>query len=318
MNAESVAEPRPQGLRAFCVVVDYLDLFRLTYHYNKKHFSEFYVITSTADLETQRFVMNRRDSGDGKLSYYATDAFYRDGASFNKWLALEQGLDVFGRHGWICLLDADVLWPRGLRIEYPRQPDVCKMTLNGCALLPGILYSPLRRMFDDVESLVCKSCAGRGVIDTTTEANVRWRTKSPCKDCQDSVVPGHVFPPENEWVRCPIHRNVGEWAGYTQIFHSSDPVLGPPPWHQTDWKHAGGADSFFQQKWQPANKVRPPFEVLHIGNAGHNWFGRATPYLDGTVHKDSSKRLNSAMSIWDERRRRRREGLDPFEPEKIS
>lgn len=67
--------------------------------------------------------------------------------------------------------------------------------------------------------------------------------------------------------------NDKEFAGYCQIFHASDPVLGAHPWHQQNWQHAGGADTFFQMKWTDENKVRPDFDVLHFGIPEQNWAG---------------------------------------------
>jgi hypothetical protein len=82
------------------------------------------------------------------------------------------------------------------------------------------------------------------------------------------------IPKEEDWRRFPIHRNVGEWAGYSQIFYAEDPVLGQPPWHQTYWTHAGGADSFFQRKWPNNKKIRPDWRCLHLGPSGVNWCGK--------------------------------------------
>jgi hypothetical protein len=119
-----------------------------------------------------------------------------------------------------------------------------------------------------------------------------------------------VIPLENTWKDYTVHRNTAEWAGYSQIFHAKDEHLGDPPWHQIDWKHAGGADSIFQRKWPRQNKIRPPFDVLHIGTAGSNWYGRASPYLDGNVHKKSAERTEMVMEIWNKRRAAYKEGLD--------
>lgn len=74
--------------------------------------------------------------------------------------------------------------------------------------------------------------------------------------------------------------NDGEFAGYFQLFHGSDQVLAKKPWYGIDWMHAGGCDSVFERKWIQANKVRPEFEVLHIGPVGVNWNGRVTGRID--------------------------------------
>jgi hypothetical protein len=119
------------------------------------------------------------------------------------------------------------------------------------------------------------------------------------------------------WQQFGIHRNVAEWAGYSQIFHTSDPRLGPPPWHEIDWTHAGGADSFFQRKWPPALKLRPSWECLHIGPAGENWMGRTTQRLDGSVPEGREGKLRQVAQIWSERHQRRQQGQDQFQPERI-
>lgn len=211
-------------MKAILVCVDYSDFLAITLPYNRHHFEEVMVVTAPNDQKTLQIAVAN------EASVFVTDAFYNDGADFNKWLALEKGLDRLGRDGLICLMDADVLWPKHIDKKFAYQ--------KGC------LYTPKRRMFEDL--------------------------KQP-------------IPKEPYWKQYPLHPQQREFAGYTQIFHADDLVLGPAPWHQTNWKHAGGADSFFQQKWAEENKIRPPFEVLHLGEAGVNWCGRTTPFLDGSI-----------------------------------
>ena len=259
-------------MRAIMVCVDYSDLLAVTLPYNRHHFDEVRVVTTHADTATQN-VCEKNNA-----LCHLTDAFYRDGAVFNKWLALEEGLDVMGRHGWLCLMDADVLWPKLLPGNVG---GICRDSM----FVPGQLYSPLRHMMTDLSSL------------------------------------SEGIPPEETWARYPIHKNIFEWAGYTQVFHADDDALvncgncGCPrehhrdyhnepsychgncegtcdkyAWHETNWRHAGGADSFFQRKWHLTKKIRPPFNVLHLGPAGTNWCGRVTPYLDGTTPDKANDR----------------------------
>jgi hypothetical protein len=158
----------------------------------------------------------------------------------------------------------------------------------GCGLKKGNLYTPRRRMWENWPS---------------TE---KWQGDV-------RVDPDTMIPDEQFWSRFPLHPQQREWAGYTQIFHASDPVLGPPPWHEVDWKHAGGADSMFQLKWPEERKVRPPFEVLHLGPAGQNWCGRATPLLDGTVPPEAARRREMVRDFV----RGRVAGPDRFKGEKL-
>jgi hypothetical protein len=263
-------------MRAMMVCVDYSDILSVTMPYNRHHFSEVCVVTSTADQATEDVA---RAHG---CSIHMTDLFYARGAKFNKWAALEDGLDWFGREGWLCLMDADVLWPKSVNIRPFGESLWIGAESRQCLVHRGQLCTPLRRMMVDL------------------------------------TMPQQLPPLENEWSHYPIHRNVNEWAGYSQIFHASDPVLGDPPWHDVNWTHAGGADSFFQAKWPRERKVRPPFEVLHLGPAGQNWFGRATPRLDGTTHPEAAaRRKMSGQTIWEERRRREAAGMNRFDAEKL-
>lgn len=247
-------------LRAVIVCVDYSDFLSLTLPYNRDHFDEVLVVTSPHDKETLRVAQ------ENHCSRYVTDAFYRNGASFNKWLALEEALDHFRREGWICLKDADVLWPKDLHGWEPEK---------------GYLYSPLRHM--------CEYMGKQWLHEPNQGYDVGPSCQLP-------------FPPEKHWWEFYIHRNVNEWAGYTQIFHTDDPHLGSSPWHQTDWKHAGGADSFFQQKWPPLFKKRTPWNVLHLGQAGTNWCGRVTDMLDGTKVEKGEERATKLRQFMINRR----------------
>lgn len=254
------------GLRAITVCVDYADLLALTLPYNHHHFSEVWVVTSPEDRKTFNLVGGLRGERS-KLNVFGSDAFHRNGAKFNKWLALEEGLDAMGREGWLCLMDADVLLPKSLeiRVEY-ETVKLWTPTSPTFYLDRGQLCTPLRRMHPTIPTLP---------------------------------------PEESTWRKYPLHPNTREWAGYCQIFHASDPVLGPAPWHQTDWTHAGGADSFFQAKWPQDRKVRPPFEVLHLGEPGANWCGRASKYADGSEPDGGAERRAELQRLMRERRVRK-------------
>lgn len=280
-------------MNAIMVAVNYTDLLAITLPYNRHHFEDMWIVTDHASHLGICQIL--ADTGI-KAGTHVTDAFYRNGATFNKWLALEEGLDAMGREGWICLMDADVLWPKSLQVR--DQYETLKMW-NGDGpttyIDQGQLCTPRRRMWAEWPSLPPFGC------------NWNQRYGEPM-----------ALPLEQDWTSFPLHRQEREFAGYSQIFHANDPVLGPVPWHQADWKHAGGADSFFQQKWPAERKVRPPFEVLHLGPAGQNWVGRATPLVDGTVLPGSAERLDySGRRLWAERRANRAAGRDQFDGERL-
>jgi hypothetical protein len=301
-------------MRAIMVSVDYGDILSLTLPYNRHHFSDVMIVTTPGDTLS----ISIAERNNAKV--FTTDSFYADGAVFNKWRALEEGLDAYGRTGWLCIMDADVLWPKNLRrieegadylwLDYGEYPTRLKI---------GQLCSPLRRMYPDVVGL--------------TE---------------------NTLPREEDWGKYSIHRNIGEWAGYSQIFHADDPVLRycencdgglctidhhrnmdgtlgvcrwecavhrgrtcqQFTWHDISWKTAGGADSFFQRRWELKNKVRPNFEVLHLGDAGVNWCGRASKLVDGSSPPDGEEKKEKLRGYM--RGRRGKAGRpDEFDHEKI-
>lgn len=247
-------------MRAILVSVDFDDVLSLTLPYNCHHFDEVWVVTAPGKPD----VAVAEQYGARVLE---TNAFWEQGAAFNKWRALEQGLDAMGRNGWLCLMDADILWPRELKWPSYR---------SGEMLVSGYLYTPRRRMLE--------------------------------------TIPKEV-PPEAVWVKYPMHPQQREFAGYSQIFHAEDRCLRKPPWHDVNYTSAGTADSFFQAKWPESRKIRPPFEVLHLGEAGRNWMGRVTPRVDGSVPEEAAERrqrLTQMLAL-----RRGKSGMARFEHERL-
>lgn len=72
---------------------------------NLRHLVECFVVTKPGDpcAEVAR--------GWPGVHVLETDAFTRHGARLNKGLAIEELLSAMGRHGWICIHDADILFP---------------------------------------------------------------------------------------------------------------------------------------------------------------------------------------------------------------
>lgn len=118
-------------MRAVIVCVDYCDYLAVCLPYNRHHFDEVMVITHPNDLGTLQV------AATNECDTFVTDAFYDDGAKFNKYRALEEGIEVFGRRGLMSIMDADVLWPKVIA-------DVYQI---------GQIYSPLRRMCDGVTQI---------------------------------------------------------------------------------------------------------------------------------------------------------------------
>lgn len=89
------------------VCVDYLDLLRISHHHNLSAaaFDDYIVVTSPADHETVNWTQGHKE-----ITPVYTDAFYRNGATFNKGLALAEGLNALKSicdPDWVCTMDAD-------------------------------------------------------------------------------------------------------------------------------------------------------------------------------------------------------------------
>lgn len=236
-------------MKAIIVCVDYHDFLAVTLPYNRHHFDRVLVVTSHGD----RFTPEIAAAYD--CDVYKSQSFYADGAKFNKYAPLEEGLNLMGRDGWVCIMDADVLWPKHTNQQYE----------------VGNLYVPKRRMMID--------------------------THKP-------------IPHEVNWLhRFPLHYLHNTcFSGYTQIFNASDPVLpngNTGPWHQTNWRHAGGADTFFSELWPPEQRIRPNWECLHLGEAGKNWCGRSTKYLNGSLPDNADQRANDLRQFMEVRNQTR-------------
>ena len=241
-------------MNAILVCVEYSDLLAITLPYNRHHFEKVLVVTSMNDTETIRV------SRENDATVFTTDLFYANGALFNKWLALEAGLDYLGRKGLLCIMDADVLWPKDLGKFNPKS---------------GHLYSPKRRM----------------------------------AECFSS-------PPEEDWPKHPYHwvhkKYPREFSGYSLIFHAHDKFLPDPPWHEINWTHAGGADTFFSRLWPHSRRIRTQWECLHIGPDERNWCGRSSEFIDGTVPEGANGRRKKLAEFMEGRKRSR-----SFEHERI-
>lgn len=121
------------GIKAITVCVGYDDFLQLTIKRTLQYVDKFVIVTTPEDTRTQELVAKH-----DKAECFITDAFYRQGASFNKGWALEEGFDALGRDGWLLILDADILLPE---------------TLPSWAPQIGKMYTPPRRIMTAVDGL---------------------------------------------------------------------------------------------------------------------------------------------------------------------
>ncbi len=122
-------------MRGIVICVDYDDLLRITLRRNMRFLESCLVVTAPHDGRTLEVC-----EGVPGVETLTTDAFYRDGASFNKGLAMEEGFDEMRRLWdpleWVLVWDADTLFPDDMDSAMPK-------------LRPGVLYSPFRMLLED-------------------------------------------------------------------------------------------------------------------------------------------------------------------------
>lgn len=113
-------------MKALTTCVEFDDFLALTLPRNARHFEEVMVITAPRDQKTPEVV---KAVPNARL--FVTDAFYRPPPTFkksaitkedpaqplyNRGLAIEEGLDILGRQGWIVFWDADIVMPEQMEL----------------------------------------------------------------------------------------------------------------------------------------------------------------------------------------------------------
>ncbi len=219
------------------VCVNYADFLNITLKRNIKIIPSIYVLTSGNDEDTIKYV----EQTEAKL--VITDAWYRDGAVFNKSLALNEWLDVReteSNNQWVLLLDADILLHEK-SMEYIKDLD------------PHKLYSAKRRM--------CYS-------------QLDWvRYKSGKKKWNDFEIEVHEVIDGKVWGHRPTANPAG-MCGYFQMWNpgkSSGSKMLPQS------TTAGGYDADFAMSFEDENRrYIDGLEVIHLGDPYTNWKGRVS------------------------------------------
>lgn len=234
-------------IEALTVCVNYSDFFQHVAKYNHKLFSKWVVVTDTTDPYTKEIC---EEYG---LVCVQTDAFYQNGAPFNKAAGINEGLKYISDDAFVIFLDADILLPP-LTARAFTQMEYKKDVLYGCdrVYLKG---------FDTLS----KYLEGEGVIKDNWlmhGAGLPWGSRI----CQYYGIQG-----ENGRYRgwLPL--------GFFQMAHRSSftsmPVGNPKADHY---------DIVFAMQYPRDKRVFIP-EILgiHLESDGHwkgqNWGGRKSP-----------------------------------------
>ncbi len=90
-------------ISALTVSVGYSDFLCWTLTENKHLFDNWIIVTDTKDTETKKLCDNHN------VMCIQTDVFYENGAKFNKYAGINEGLKYIDRDGWIVFLDSDIV-----------------------------------------------------------------------------------------------------------------------------------------------------------------------------------------------------------------
>jgi len=138
MSGNAASPQSPDGprrkIQALSVSVNYADFLECVAP-NIQHFDRWLVVTVEEDTRTQEVC--RRWGLDVLIS----KRLYKDGATFHKAAALNEGLEVLDQDAWVAVMDSDILLPRDFRERLDAQTldSDCLYGLSGrriCCTLP--------------------------------------------------------------------------------------------------------------------------------------------------------------------------------------
>lgn len=222
------------------VCVDYLDYLRCAHHHNLALFDDYIIVTHQRDTETVAWTQAHKE-----VTPVYTDAFYRNGATFNKGLALTEGLSAL--HGtlaqqgvtpeWVAVMDADTFVPPDWR-EQLKRANLDKEWMYGArrVLLPT--WADYERLWtDDIESFESPKGFGFGWLQL-----FHWQSAA----FQSRAAEGW-YPQSNDCTEC-------DWRFFRAF---GDLVPG--------YESATG------------RIAELPFKVFNLGPHGANHTGRRSP-----------------------------------------
>lgn len=96
-----------------CVIacVDFGDFLATTLPWNREAFDRMVIVTSPEDEETKKVARQYN-------CVVVESIRYREKQTFNKGKLLNDGIKVCVGKGWLCLLDSDIILPKGFRKDF--------------------------------------------------------------------------------------------------------------------------------------------------------------------------------------------------------
>lgn len=216
-------------IEAVTVCVDYSDFLAWAALWNKRHFDDWVVVTSTADTKTQKICDYHH------IRCVQTDAFYDGDRAFNKGAGINAGLAALKCRDWVMHLDGDILLP-------PRTRDL----IERASLDPQAIYG--------IDRMMCRSY----------EDWTRFVSDPEVQHTDECYVTANAFPLGSRVAQTSETGYVP--IGYAQLWHPG--VTGRrlyPEGHGTSAR----ADMGFALQWpRPKRHLIPEVVAIHqIGRA---------------------------------------------------
>ena len=241
-----------------CVIISvgYADFLAQTLPLNKNHFDKIVVVTSPADVETQKLCEYHH------VQCLQTNVFYENNAVFNKAKGINAGLKELTQKGWVLHLDGDMVLPPQFR-----------STLEPLDLDQSYVYG--------VDRLMCTSYADwaahqarpfltqeNGIYIHPTCATMPVGTRIAKYGTADGYIP----------------------IGFFQLWHPKGSGINHYPQEHGD---AGRSDMLFSMLWPRSKRgFIPEVVTIHLeserlSKMGANWRGRTTrpfsPLSEGEI-----------------------------------
>ena len=252
-------------IEAIVVCVNYGDFLAYTLPQTKQIFNYTVVVTTPEDKLTQQICSYHN------VECLKTNAFYEDGASFNKAKGINEALLYISKRDWIVHIDADIYLP---------------------PLTQKILYNlPLdKNKIYGIDRLMCP--------DYTSW--IKYVEKP------QPIHENYMFVNLN---RFPIANRVADYngagyapIGYFQLWHGlTSRILLYPETHDG----ADRTDMHFSKKWsREKRELIPEIIGIHldsenatVDNMGKNWNGRKTSVFGNTDYPEKKTKFSKLKEI---------------------
>jgi glycosyltransferase involved in cell wall biosynthesis len=249
-------------LQAVIVCVNYADFLKHTGAANKGIFDKVVVVT---DLSDTAVTLLCEEFG---FECVKTDVFYEEGATFNKYAGINEGLKLIDQDAWVVFLDSDIVL----------QPET-RRVLENLDLDPFSLYG-----IDRVNCVGFENWEqyknGKGVLEEN------WMLTGAGMQLGARLV--HLFGHHGE------HGRFEGWRplGFFQLCHRSQIDKYPQ-----DSPGADHCDLVFARMWKRRRRhFSPELMAVHLesenNGQGVNWYGRkSAPFVPPLPERPSAEPL---------------------------